>query len=152
MNNTALLSIDAMGMAAMHVLCCNPNATVNAIRALKDANPSAASIRNVTCMTPLMLILKCKGQAYDNLFVDGELLSLVGLFLELRVDCDVLEMVMDKFMGAFDDGGRLVLSLDGIDEESRLFLFMQAALLPDCAFDMVYMLAMMRPELAAKEL
>ena len=146
-NNTTLLSTDAMGMTALHVLCCNPNATVHAIRALKDANPNAASIRNVAGMTPLMLLLKCRGQAYDNLFVDGELLPLVGL-LELGVDYDVLEMVM----GAFDDGGRLVLSLDGIDEESRLFLFMQAALLPDCAFDMVYMLAMMRPELAAKEL
>ena len=51
-------------------------------------------------MTSLMMLLKCKSHAYDDVYVDGELLSLVGL-LELGVDFDVLETIM----GALRDKG-----------------------------------------------
>ena len=73
-------------------------------------------------------------------------MSLVEL-LEHGVDYDVMEIIM----GAFDDEGRLVLALDIKYEESSLLPLTQAALLPACALDVVYMLAMMRPDLAEKE-
>ena len=118
-----------MGMTALHVLCCNPNKMTYAIKSLKDAHPDAATIRNVAGMTPLMMLLKCKSLACDDLYMDGEFV-LLGRLLELGLDYDALEMIM----GATDVEvkNRLVLALESIDEESGLPTFMQAALQSGC--------------------
>ena len=144
-NKTKLASSDAMGMTALHIFCGNPNATLDTIKVLKDAYPVMSSTRNVVGMTPLMTLLKCKGIAYNDCYVDGQLVRLARL-LELGIKCDVLEIIM----GAFDDKMTFVSDLESRNEESNLFPFMQAASLSQCALDVVYMLASKRPDLLWK--
>ena len=147
-NIATLHSTDAMGMTALHVLCCNPNATAHAIKALKDAHPNAASMRNVKGLTPLMMLLECEGLACNDFYVDEEFVSLFRV-LELGVEYGVLE----KIIGASDVevGNRLVLAFERKDEESGLIPFMRAALLQQCTLDTVYRLAMRHPHFVSKE-
>jgi hypothetical protein len=137
-----------MGMTALHVLCCNPNATAHDIKALKDVHINSASVRNVQNLTPLMMLLKCKGLAYDDFYhMNGQFVSLFRV-LELGVvDYDVLEMIM----GASDVEDSLLSSFENNDEESGLLPFMHAASLQQCTLDTVFRLAMKLPHLVYKE-
>ncbi len=78
----ALVATDAMGMTALHILCCNPRATVEMVQLLVesfnsnlisnsisngsngDPNPSSSSsllsLTDVTGSTPLQLFLECR--------------------------------------------------------------------------------------------
>ena len=72
-NYATLRSTDTIGTTALYFLCCKPNVTIYAIKALKNAHPDAATMRNVADMTPLVMLLNCKSQEYDSLYVDGSL-------------------------------------------------------------------------------
>ena len=71
-------------IALVRVLCCNPNVTTHAIKALKDDHPDVAPVRNVAGMMPLMMLSKCKGQVCDEIYLDSEVLSLVRLLESLE--------------------------------------------------------------------
>mmetsp|Transcript_19042 Transcript_19042/g.28534 ORF Transcript_19042/g.28534 Transcript_19042/m.28534 type:complete len:104 (+) Transcript_19042:625-936(+) len=47
-------------MTALHVLCCNPFATLDLIETLLEAWPGAVSVKNVNGMMPYMMFLTCR--------------------------------------------------------------------------------------------
>jgi hypothetical protein len=127
-------STDAMLMTPLHVLCCNPTATLEMIQMLKAADPDAASMTNVMNKTPLMMLLESKSKNY-NAFHDerGQLLPLVRL-LEQGLDFDAFKMIKSASLN--------VSELEIEDETSGLLPFMYAASLGNCGLDIVYELAM----------
>ncbi len=142
-----LTSTDAMLMTPLHVLCCNPTATLEMIQMLKAAQPDAASRRNVMDKTPLMMLLESKSKNYSAFHdEDGQLLPLVGL-LEQGLDFDALEMIKSV------SGNNIFVSeLEIEDETSGLLPFMYGASLGNCGLDVVYELAMeMSPSLLTVE-
>ena len=120
-----------MGMTALHVLCCNPNATVNTIKVLKDVYPNAASMRSVVDMTPLMMFLKCKAPAlvYNGMYTgrqqqrQQQLVPPLHWLLEHGVRNDVLEIILR----VFDDENELVSAFDIRDDVSNLLPFIISA-------------------------
>jgi hypothetical protein len=140
-HNSLLTSTDAMLMNPLHTLCCNPTATVDMIKLLKAAQPNAASMKNVKGKTPLMMLLECMSKKYSVFHKYGKLLPLVGL-LEKGLDYNALEMIL-----AFDDEMSLVSQMGKQDKTSGLLPFMYGASLADCGLDVMYELAMRRPDL-----
>jgi hypothetical protein len=53
-NDPALLQVDGMGMAPLHILCTNPAVTKNMIKQLYIKNTAPASVRNVNDMLSSM--------------------------------------------------------------------------------------------------
>jgi hypothetical protein len=145
-NASMLTSTDAMIMTPLHVLCCNPTATLESIQMLKAAQPDAASMRNVMNKTPLMMLLETKSDKYSAFHdEDGQLLPLVGL-LEKGLDVDALEMIMS--VSANDMV--FVSELQSNNETSGLLPFMYGASLENCRLDIVYELAMKFPGLLTR--
>jgi hypothetical protein len=131
-------STDAMLMTPLHVLCCNPTATLEMIQMLKAAQPDAASMRNVMNKTPLMMLLESKSKNYSAFHDEGgQLLPLVGL-LEQGLDFDALEMIKSASVNDVV----FVSELQHNDEASGLLPFMYGASLGNCRLDVVYELAM----------
>jgi hypothetical protein len=141
-----LTSTDAMLITPLHVLCCNPTATIEMILTLKAAQPDMALARNVMDKTPLMMLLESKRKKFTTFHEDGELLSLLGL-LEQGLDIDALE-VIQAYNG---DEMVFVSELQIAHEASGLLPFMYAASLPQCRLDLVYVLAMKRADLLLGE-
>jgi hypothetical protein len=134
-----LTSTDTMLMTPLHVLCCNPTATLEMIQMLKAAQPDAASMRNVMDKTPLMMLLESKNEDYSTFHDEhGQLLPLVGL-LEQGLDFDALEMIKSVASG---NSMVSVSELEYNDESSGLLPFMYGASLGNCGLDIVYELAM----------
>jgi hypothetical protein len=133
---------DAMLMTPLHILCCNPTATIEMIKQLQAAEPQAASMENVMNKTPLMILLECKSMKYNVLHENGQLLPVVGL-LEQGLDCDAFEAIR-----AFSGSNRVLVSeLENKDAATGLLPFMYGALLSKCGLDIVYELAMERVDL-----
>jgi hypothetical protein len=133
-----LISTDAMLMNPLHVLCCNPAATLEMIQMLKVAQPDAASRRNVMDKTPLMMLLESKNEDYSTFHDErGQLLPLVGL-LEQGLDFDALVMIKSASVNDMI----FVSELEIEDETSGLLPFMYGASLGNCGLDVVYELAM----------
>jgi hypothetical protein len=140
-HNFMLTSTDAMLMTPLHVLCCSTTVTAEMIQTFKDASSETASMRNVLGETPLMMYLKCKGAKYSSFHVDGQLLPLVDL-LELGIKCDILEIIL-----IFYDESMLASELEDRNETSGLMPFMLAGSLSQCGLDVMYVLAMKRPDI-----
>jgi hypothetical protein len=139
-----LTSTDAMLMTPLHVICCNPNAPLGFIRIIKTAQPNLVLMRDVMGRTPLQLLLQCRSTTTgcnDGYYRNEKLAPLVRL-LENGLTCDDLEMI-----SLFDDDMILVSELEKRDKTSGLFPFMDAAKLPQCKLDVVYELAIKRPDL-----
>jgi hypothetical protein len=140
--SSMLTSTDAMLMTPLHVLCCNPTATIKMIQMLKAAQPLAASTRNVMNETPLMILLRTKSEKYSAFHdEDGQLLPLVGL-LEHGLDFDALKMITCASSNVL-----FVSELQRKDKISGLLPFMYSASLGICGLDVVYELAMTLPDL-----
>jgi hypothetical protein len=137
---------DAMLMTPLHILCCNPTATLEMIQLLKAAQPHAASMRNVMNKTPLMMLLESKShEKYNALHdADGQLLPLAGL-LEQGLDFEALEMIM-----SLSGNNIFVSELKIEDLTSGLLPFMYGASLGNCGLDVVYELAMKLPDLLTR--
>ncbi len=145
-----------MGMTPLHILCCNPHITAEMVRVIvgeKEEDASALLTHtDVTGSTPLQLFMRCRGyeqeeeeeeeDKYDpwNLFGadEEEVESLPSLFdlLEKGISGEDLSILF-----ALNDNQQIELSLNQ-DEETCLFPFMSAAVLPGCGLDVVYTLAM----------
>jgi hypothetical protein len=139
---TMLTSTDAMLMTPLHVLCCNPTVNAEMIQTLKDACPDTASMRNVLDETPLMMYLTCKRKEYNSTYhVDRQKLSLVKL-LKLGIERKFLEVIWILYNEAM-----LISQLEETNEISGLLPFMHGASLTNCGLDVVYELAMKRPDL-----
>jgi hypothetical protein len=133
---------DAMLMTPLHVLCCNPTASIEMIQQLKAAQPRAALMKNVMNQTPLMMFLELKSKRYNIFHQDGQLLPLVEL-LEKGLDVDALEIIQ-----AFDDEMVTIISeIVKRDDTSGLLPFMYSASLKNCKLNVVYQLAMKFPHL-----
>ena len=142
-HKSTLIRTDAMGMTPLHILCGNPNVSFEMIQMVKAAQSDTTSMQNVVGKNPLMMILQTKGIQYDKYCdeVDGKLLPLVGL-LEKGLDCDTLETIL-----VFDNKVQLITEAEEVDATSGLIPFMYAARLEECRLDVMYKLAMQRPEL-----
>ncbi len=145
-NKQALVATDAMGMTALHILCCNPNITAEMVRVIVEQGESSSLIEtDVTGNTPLQLFMRCRGylledadeeqQATEQEEVVESMLSLYDL---LEKGINVKDLLI---FFALNDNQQIELSLNQ-DEETGLFPFMSAAVLPGCGLDVVYTLAM----------
>ncbi len=154
-NKQALTATDAMGMTPLHILCCNPHITAEMVRVIMEKEEDASALlahTDVTGCTPLELFMWCRGyeqeeeeeEKYDpwNLFgadeEEEEVESLPSLFdlLEKGISGEDLSILF-----ALNDNQQIELSLNQ-DEETGLFPFMSAAVLPGCGLDVVFTLAM----------
>lgn len=163
-NKETLLETDAMGMTALHILCCNPTVTLDAIKLVKSANPAAVRARNVQGKSPYMLLLICQNLLPTNIVpypsnmrfeqpcscavtieVEGEgvieIVPTMHEFLKSGIQLRQLEILFE-FDEDEDVNESLGVSLETRDEESGLFPFMKAATLPHCGLDVVHFLAM----------
>ena len=145
-NKHTVSSTDAMGMTALHILCCNANVTPKMIRMLKGAYPEAASVTSVTNMTPIMLFLACRGMKQEEL-EKGCPQSITSL-MRLGLNGDELEDVL-YILEAYYAGehNKLIYDFAKQDKTSGLLPFMDAASSSKCSLDLVCMLAMRHPEL-----
>jgi hypothetical protein len=138
-NKGTLSLTDDMGMTALHVLSCNPNITVEMIEMLKAASSvDVINMKDVIGMTPQMLFLKCK------------------CFEEVH---DIYDVLTSGFKG---DDFECFLWLANAEEkkdivqkleqrnELGMLPFMHTAILPQCGLNVIYNLAMMCPDLCAK--
>eukprot|EP00551_Chaetoceros_affinis_P009595 CAMPEP_0203673660 /NCGR_PEP_ID=MMETSP0090-20130426/13485_1 /ASSEMBLY_ACC=CAM_ASM_001088 /TAXON_ID=426623 /ORGANISM="Chaetoceros affinis, Strain CCMP159" /LENGTH=355 /DNA_ID=CAMNT_0050539365 /DNA_START=89 /DNA_END=1156 /DNA_ORIENTATION=+ len=133
-NQTALLLQDAMGMTPLHILSCNPTATPDLIRVLKSVSGSAASIPNVNCMSPVMMLFACKGLSYDHYFEEVSQGPSIHALLEQGLLCDDdLELLC-----AFDS--LLLSQFDQMDERTGLYPLLTAATHSHSSLNMLYKL------------
>ncbi len=133
-NKQTLVATDAMGMTPLHILCCNPNITAEMVRVIVEQGESSSLIEtDVTESTPMQLFMRCRGY----LPVDEEEEEEPSL-------CDLLEKGIEAkdlaILFALNDNQQIDMS--GKDEETGLFPFMSAAVLPGCGLDVVFTLAM----------
>ncbi len=148
-NKQALVATDAMGMTPLHILCCNPNINAEMVRVIveKEEEEDASALlthTDVTGCTPLQLFLWCRGYLLGDrkqlkLFRAEEVESIMPSL------CDLLEKGISgedlSILFALNDNEQIDMSLNQ-DEETGLFPFMSAAVLPGCGLDVVYTLAM----------
>ena len=139
-------------MTALHVLCCDPNTTIDQVRSAVEADPSAVAHRDITGKIPLQRFLLSRdfpdvvedGESNDNNNnngeeegggeVEGSLPSLIHL-LENGIkgkDLDIIFVLKNEYQ---DD---LLIS----DNATKLVPFMSAATMLECGLDVVYSLAM----------
>jgi hypothetical protein len=151
-NPMVLSSTDCLGMTPLHLLCCNPKASLQMVKLFKNAYPDAVSMKTLNDMSPLMLYLASNNFSFrwgdnnetDHSSAEGSCTPL-GTLLRQKVQCDNLDII---FALAFDNNTMLVSELEKQDTSTKGFYpYMYAALLPKCGLDMVYMLALKRPEL-----
>ena len=140
-------------MTELHVLCCNPNITVDEVRNTVETDPSALSERDVEGKIPLQRFLLSKdlpdvaeGGVNNNNNSDdegvgeeGRMPSLMSL-LEMGIKSQDLDIVF-VLKNEFDND--LLISND----DTKLFPFMSAAVMSECGLDVVYSLAMKKVEL-----
>jgi hypothetical protein len=136
-NHDTLDFVDDIGMTALHILCCNPNVTLDMIQILKASTVDSVSVTNVAGFTPLMLYLKCK----DMKEYQPENMNMI---LELGPTCDEIECILTLMTEK--DQSRVLFDLE-IQNEVGLYPFMVASSLSQCGLDSVYSLALKRPEL-----
>ena len=144
-NNDILASTDAMGMTALHILCCNPHVrSSQMIKILKAAYPKSASMVNVLGMTPVMLFLTCKGMGQEE---SKEESASFSDLMRLGLKIDEVEYVLEEYLD-----NQTMFNLVEQDQTSGLLPFMAAASLSQCSLDLVFMLAMRHPELLMSNL
>ena len=56
-NKQALTTTDAMAMTPLHILCCNPHATAEAIQIIANVQPALLNQADMTGYTPLRLFM-----------------------------------------------------------------------------------------------
>ena len=132
-----MVATDAMGMTALHILCCNPHITADTARVLIEREPSLLSQTDVTGSTPLQLFLKCRSSlgGYEDNADDDEIPTLRDL-LERGIKYDDLAIlfVLVKITREIDFTNR--------DESTGLMPYMSAAASSECGLDVVFALAM----------
>ncbi len=137
----ALVATDAMGMTPLHILCCNPNITVEMVQVLVEKEDALALAHtDVTGNTPLQLFLRCRG--YLNLVLGDEqedeesMPSLCNLLKRGIKEKDL------AILFALNGNQQIDIMSGQEDEQTGLFPFMSAAMLPAYRLDTVYALAM----------
>ncbi len=141
----ALTATDAMDMTPLHILCCNPHITAEMVRVVveKDEEYVSAYLAHtgdVTGSTPLELFMRCRGYLLVNA---GEQVFGAEVVESMPSLCDLLEKGIEvkdlSILFALNDNQQVDMS--GKDEETSLFPFMSAAVLPGCGLDVVFTLA-----------
>mmetsp|Transcript_9380 Transcript_9380/g.11859 ORF Transcript_9380/g.11859 Transcript_9380/m.11859 type:complete len:465 (+) Transcript_9380:280-1674(+) len=69
-NDPLLHSVDDMSMTPLHILSCNPNATLDMIQVVASKCPIAALVRNSNNMTPIDLYFLTRSITLDHYFED----------------------------------------------------------------------------------
>ena len=144
-------------MTALHVLCCDPHASIDQVQSVIKAEPSAVAHRDITGKIPFQRFLLLRdlpdevddAESNDN-NENGEegveernlpsLISLLENGIESK-DVDILFLLKNEYQ---DD---LIIS----DDTTMLLPFMSAATMPECGLDAVHSLAMKKVELLQME-
>jgi len=141
-NEQTLAATDAMGMTSLHILCCNPNATFEAVQNLVKIGPSALSHEDVTGKTPVQLFLLCRGflGTGDDKGTEEDSMPSLFYLLEKGIKSEDLKIlfVLNKDLEA---------GLGIRDGCTELLPFMTAATISECGLDVLYNLAMKKPDL-----
>ena len=150
---------DDMDMTALHILCCNPNATPQMIRVLKQARPQEVDCTNISGSLPLGIFLMSK-----NILSQKELeISPMDHFTEWThqrhaLSLDILSLVdhdrppvePNQIMEALLAFGLKGNVLDGLleflpEKDFCVSLIVTAASKPQCGLDALFLLAMKQP-------
>jgi len=161
-NKQALVSTDAMGMTPLHILCCNPNVTVEVVKDLVGEDHSLLTRSDIAHNTPLHLFLRCKNLLRNNggVGVVREEKQLNISFQDIlhrgikHEDLKII-LILNRVPPQPSSPGQasvtiqqtVLLPLCQQDERTGLFPFMTAAMLPECGLDIAYALAMENPAL-----
>ncbi len=146
-NQQTLTAADAMGMTALHILCCNPRATADMVRVLVENDPSLLTQTDVTGSTPLQLFLECRrlllGEDNDDSAEDE---------VEESTDINIIPTLRDLLGRGikYDDLAILFvlvkmnreIDFTNRDESTGLMPYMSAATSSECGLDVVFALAM----------
>mmetsp|Transcript_26844 Transcript_26844/g.40314 ORF Transcript_26844/g.40314 Transcript_26844/m.40314 type:complete len:435 (+) Transcript_26844:2127-3431(+) len=129
-NKQSLAATDAMGMTALHTLCCNPHTTIKMVQIMVEKDPSILAIRDISQSTPLELFLRCRGflgakQGSISLFQD---------VLQNGIEYDDLEHLLVL-------NSDLESDLSIRHESTGLIPFMTALATAACGLDVAYALA-----------
>ncbi len=169
-NDPFLHSLDAMGLTPLHILSCNPCATLPMIRELASKCPTAALVKNYYGMfaidmylvTRNMVTYRLKSDEEDD-EVDGEMTfdehdDLISLLLKEVVDCSYIHEIIESSSLRFDlmdalfafKGKARDLELSILDRRSGLYPFMTAATSQSQSLDYVYQMAMLNVSIMEK--
>ena len=161
--NLDLTATDAMGMTALHIVCCNPNATCAVIKAVKDACPVAASMQNVEGIIPLQLYLEMRGLVKWLIEMKNEEYNLqmyqsarLEVWEDFHITFDQVFIWIKEKMMQVEDLEVLLefndINIVSLDFASRsndettpgggLFPFMEALVLKDCSLEISYVMAL----------
>ncbi len=126
-----------MGMTALHILCCNPKITAEMVRVIVEGEPLSLTQTDVTENTPLQLFMRCRGYLPVDADEEEEVESMPS-------QCNLLEKGIsgEDLSILFAMKGNQQIDMSGQNEETGLFPFMSAAVLPGCGLDVIYALAM----------
>ncbi len=128
-NKQALTTTDAMGMTPLHILCCNPRATIEVMQVAVEEEPSLLTQTDVIGNTPLQLFLKCRSLVGTN-----QCLPSLHDLLAMRIKVEDLSILL-----LLNDNQQINLSNQ--DENTGLLPFMSAAVMSGCGLDVVFALA-----------
>ncbi len=140
-NEQTLAATDAMGMTALHVLCCNPHMTVEMVRVIVEGeqpSPSSVSLVNqidATGSTPLELFMKCTSLMKAGEESNATNMPTINDLLERGIKYDDLAIL-------FVLNCNQQIDLLSQDESTGFVPFMSAAASLGCELDVVFALAM----------
>ena len=130
-NKQTMMTTDRMGMTCLHILSCNPRATVEVMQLLVTEEPLLLGRIDDFGNTPLQLFLKCR----RLLGVDLGIMPSLQDLLEEGIAGEDLAIL-------FTLNGNREIDLSSPDEETGLLPFMSAAASPACGLDAVFTFAM----------
>ncbi len=132
---------DLLGMTALHVLVCNPFATVDMIKLLVSnsvqISPKTETVEGCSKKTPLQLFLEMKNlsDAFHDCYETNGYIPLTTLLnRRIAIEWEDIESIM-AIQLSLDESGKA-------DSVSGLYPFMQAAILEHRSLDIVYNLAL----------
>ena len=131
-NKQTMMTTDRMGMTCLHILSCNPRATVEVMQLLVEEEPSLLGRTDDFGNTPLQLFLKCRNLpgAEQGVMPSARDLLEEGITGE---DLAILLVALNS---------NRQIDLSSPDEETGLLPFMSAAASPACGLDAVFTFAM----------
>jgi len=140
-NKQSILDTDAMGMTALHILCCNPHATAEMVQLMVETDPSVLSLQDATGCTPVELFLICRGLLDLGRPKEEEFTSTNRLSPPLQ---DLLKkgIKSEDLHIVFILNKDLQADVSNTDKDTGLTPFLAAVTSPDSKLDVVYTLAM----------
>lgn len=160
-NDASLHSVDKMKMTPLHILSCNPNATIEMIKELVVKCPSAAFVKSVNGLFPVDMYLLTKNMVtyldlhgntcthsesdkIRSLFVRGSNTSPLHAIIKSSLEDDLMEILLAYY------GTSMTEELSNQSKITGMYPFMTAAVSNQRSFDFVYKMAIADPVVVQK--